>query len=118
MPSAEQITETVHAYLDSAAKGDADRIATLYATDATVEDPAGGEVHVGRQAIRSFYTAVENASSQADVETLRVLGNEAAFYWTLTIHGMAISIISVMTFDADAKIATMKAYWGPDNIKT
>ena len=75
MPSAEQITETVHAYLDSVAKGDADRIATLYATDATVEDPVGGEVHVGRQAIRSFYTAVENASSQADVETLRVLAD-------------------------------------------
>ena len=116
MPSAEQITETVHAYLDSVAKGDADRIATLYATDATVEDPVGGEVHVGRQAIRSLYTAVENASSQADVETLRVLGNEAAFYWALSIHGMRISIISVMTFDDDAKIASMKAYWGPENI--
>lgn len=118
MPSAEQISQTVHAYLDFVAKGDADQIATLYAVDATVEDPVGGEVHVGRQAIRNFYTAVENASSQTDVETLRVLGNEAAFYWTLTIHGMRISIISVMTFDGDAKIASMKAYWGPENIST
>ena len=116
MPSAEQITQTVHQYLEFVGKGLADDIATLYAVDATVEDPVGGEVHVGRQAIRSFYTAVENATSQTDVETLRVLGNEAAFYWTLAIHGMKISIISVMTFDADAKIATMKAYWGPDNI--
>ena len=118
MPSADQISQTVHAYLDFVAKGDADQIATLYAVDATVEDPVGGEVHVGRQAIRNFYTAVENASSQTDVETLRVLGNEAAFYWTLTIHGMRISIISVMTFDDDAKIASMKAYWGPENITT
>ena len=29
---------------------------------------------------------------------------------------MSIEIISVMTFDEDAKIASMKAYWGPDNI--
>ncbi len=43
-------------------------------------------------------------------------GHEAAFYWTLTIHGMRISIISVMTFDDEAKIASMKAYWGPENI--
>jgi steroid delta-isomerase len=29
---------------------------------------------------------------------------------------MSIEIISVMTFDDDGKIASMKAYWGPDNI--
>ena len=29
---------------------------------------------------------------------------------------MSIEIISVMTFDDDAKITSMKAYWGPDNI--
>jgi steroid Delta-isomerase len=29
---------------------------------------------------------------------------------------MTIEIISVMTFDEDGKIASMKAYWGPDNI--
>ena len=27
---------------------------------------------------------------------------------------MRIEIISVMTFDDEAKIASMKAYWGPD----
>ena len=47
-----------------------------------------------------------------------MLGNEAAFYWALSIHGMRISIISVMTFGDDAKIASMKAYWGPENIST
>ena len=29
---------------------------------------------------------------------------------------MTIEIISVMTFDDEGKIASMKAYWGPDNI--
>jgi len=70
-------------------------------------------VHIGRQAIRNFYTAVENASSQADVETLRVLGHEAAFYWTLTIHGMRISIISVMTFEDEAKDRVDEGLLGP-----
>ncbi|AQT78957.1 steroid delta-isomerase [Mycolicibacterium litorale] len=116
MSSTEQISQTVIQYLDLVAKGQADDIATLYAEDATVEDPVGGEVHIGRQAIRGFYSVVENANGKADVVTLRALGNEAAFYWTLTIHGMAISIISVMTFDEDAKIASMKAYWGPENV--
>jgi steroid delta-isomerase len=28
-----------------------------------------------------------------------------------------IEIISTMTFNGDGKIASMKAYWGPENIK-
>ena len=29
---------------------------------------------------------------------------------------MRIEIISTMTFDEEGKIASMKAYWGPDNV--
>jgi steroid delta-isomerase len=117
MPSAEVITNAVHRYLESVSQGRPDDIAALYAEDATVEDPVGSDVHIGRQAIRGFYTAVEGADSKTEVVTLRALGNEAAFFWRLMIGGMTIEIISVMTFDDEGKIASMKAYWGPDNIK-
>jgi steroid Delta-isomerase len=120
MPSAEQITQTVNRYLELLGKGQADDISALYADDATVEDPVGGEVHIGRQAIRGFYSNVENIKSQTEVMTLRALGSEAAFYWTLTVDlgngWMRIEIISVMLFDDEGKIAAMKAYWGPDNV--
>jgi steroid delta-isomerase len=120
MPSAEDIIQTVTRYLDFVSKGQPDDVAALYADDATVEDPVGGEVHIGRQAIRGFYGAIENVKAQTDVVTLRALGNEAAFHWTLSLDfggsGMRIDIISTMTFDDDAKIASMKAYWGQDNV--
>jgi steroid delta-isomerase len=120
MPSAEQITQTVNRYLELVAAGRADDVVELYAEDATVEDPVGGEVHIGRQAIRGFYGAIENVKAQTEVVTLRALGNEAAFHWTLTLDfggsGMRIDIITVMTFNDDGKIASMKAYWGPDNV--
>ena len=120
MPSAEQITQTVNRYLELVGKGQADDIAELYADDATVEDPVGGEVHIGRAAIRGFYNAVENVKAQTDVLTLRALGSEAAFHWTLSLdfgdNGMRIDIISVMTFDDDGKISSMKAYWSPENV--
>jgi len=121
MPSAEDITTTVNRYLELAAKGDADGITDLYADDATVEDPVGGEVHIGRQAIRGFYANVEKVNAETEVVTLRALGNEAAFFWALTIDmadvgKMRIEIISVMTFDDDGKIASMKAYWTPENV--
>jgi steroid delta-isomerase len=121
MPSAEEITQTVNRYLELLAKADADGIADLYATDATIEDPVGGEVHIGRQAIHGFYSSVPGTNNQTEVVTLRALGNEAAFHWTLTVDlgnggRMRIDIISTMRFDDEGKIASMKAYWGPDNV--
>ena len=125
MPSADANTEanakTVNRYLELLAKGQADAIADLYATDATVEDPVGGEVHIGRQAIHGFYSNVPGTNNETEVVTLRALGNEVAFFWRLIVDlgeggKMTIEIISVMTFDDDGKIASMKAYWGPDNI--
>jgi steroid Delta-isomerase len=120
MPSAQDITKTVNRYLELVAAGRADDVVDLYADDATVEDPVGGEVHVGRAAIRGFYGAIENVKAQTEVFTIRALGNEAAFHWTLTLDfggsGMRIDIISVMTFNDDGKIASMKAYWSPDNV--
>lgn len=120
MPSAEQITETVNRYLELVAQGKPDDIADLYADDATVEDPVGGEVHIGRTAVRGFYDSVANLKAETDVVTLRALGHEAAFFWSLTIDlgesRMRIEIISVMTFDSEGKIASMKAYWSPENV--
>ena len=112
----EAIANTVNRYLETVSQGRPDDIAALYADDATVEDPVGSEVHIGRQAIRGFYKAVEGANATAEIVTLRALGNEAAFFWRLIIGGMTIEIISVMTFDDEGQIASMKAYWGPDNI--
>jgi steroid Delta-isomerase len=120
MPSPEDITKTVNRYLELLAAARADDVVELYAEDATVEDPVGSEVHIGRQAIRGFYTSIENIKARTEVETVRALGQEAAFHWRLTLDsdnsGMRIDIISVMTFNDDGKIASMKAYWSPDNV--
>jgi steroid delta-isomerase len=121
MPSAELITQTVNRYLEFVAAGQPDAIADLYADDATVEDPVGGEVHIGRQAILGFYANVAGVKAEADIVTLRALGHEAAYFWGLTIDlgeggKMRIEIISVMTFDDEGKITSMKAYWGPENV--
>jgi steroid Delta-isomerase len=112
----------VKSYLKLVGAGSAAAIAELYAEDATVEDPVGGgEVHIGRQAIRGFYSNVESVKSEAEIVTLRAAGHEAAFFWALTVDlgeaKMRIEIISVMTFDGEGKIASMKAYWGPENMQ-
>lgn len=121
MPSAELITQTVNRYLELVAAGSAEDIVDLYTDDATVEDPVGGEVHIGRQAILGFYANVVGVQAETEVVTLRALGHEAAFFWGMIVDlgdggKMRIEIISTMTFDGAGNITAMKAYWGPENI--
>ncbi|MEO8815510.1 MAG: nuclear transport factor 2 family protein [Mycobacterium sp.] len=114
------ITETVHRYIELVGGGDADELAALYAEDASLEDPVGGEVHIGRQAIRNFYSVITGLQRQCELVTLRVAGHEAAFHFALTItngdHRMRIEPIDVMVFDGDGKIVGMKAYWSAENM--
>ena len=120
MPSAEQITAVVNRYISLVNNGTADDLVELYADDATVEDPVGGEVHIGREAIRGFYSMIPAGDNATEMFTLRTLGQEAAFYWALTVelggNRVRIEIISTMTFNDDGKIASMKAYWGPEDM--
>jgi steroid delta-isomerase len=120
MPSAEQITDTVHRYIGLVANGTTDELVELYADDATVEDPVGGEVHIGRRAIHGFYSAIDKLERECELVSLRVAGNEAAFQLRLTVTGgdtrTLIEPIDVMAFDEDGKVAAMKAYWSADNV--
>jgi steroid Delta-isomerase len=124
MPTAadktQAIRETVNRYIELVAKGSADDLVELYADDATVEDPVGGEVHIGRQAIHGFYSAVGDVQRECELVSLRVAGNEAAFQFRLTVtageHRMVIEPIDVMVFDDRGKVAAMKAYWSAADV--
>ena len=114
------IRETVNRYIELVAKGSADDLVELYADDATVEDPVGGEIHIGHQAIHGFYSAVNDVQRECELVSLRVAGNEAAFQFRLTaIAGesrMLIEPIDVMAFGDDGKVTGMKAYWSAENV--
>jgi steroid delta-isomerase len=117
---AQAIAATVNRYIELVAKGSADDLVELYAHDATVEDPVGGEVHIGRQAIHGFYSAVDDAQRECELVSLRVAGNEAAFQFRLTVtageHRMQIEPIDVMVFDDRGKVTAMKAYWSAADV--
>lgn len=120
MSTPEENAKTVQRYLEFAAQGRVDDIVDLYAADGTVEDPVGSEVHIGSKAIHGFYSQIPDTEKSAEVITLRALGHEVAFFWALNIDlgegKLRIEIISTMSFDDEGKIASMKAYWGPENM--
>ena len=114
------ITDTVHRYIATVVDGSADELAAFYADDATLEDPVGGEVHIGTRAIAGFYSAVTGLERQCELVTLRVSGHEAAFHFRLTIIAggskMQIEPIETMAFNGDGKVTAMKAYWSAADV--
>ena len=121
MPPPEAITETVNRYLALVATGTAEEIATLYAADATIEDPIGSDIRRGEDAIRAFYAGFQDAKKDTELAELRISGSEAAFFWHLTLDAgdsrTRISPISTMSFDEDAKITSMRAFWSPADLQ-
>ena len=120
MPTADDYAATVNRYLELLATGGADEITALYTDDATIEDPVGSDVRRGRGAVHEFYAAIENLSKEAELVMLRAAGNEVAFWWRMTVNAgdtrTRLEPISVMTFDGDAKITSMRAFWSPADV--
>ncbi|MGW6379542.1 nuclear transport factor 2 family protein [Rhodococcus sp. NPDC055112] len=120
MASADDIRSTVSKYLDAVGSGTSADVAALYADDATLEDPVGTEPLVGREAIEKFYSALDAVQNKTELLSIRVAGNSAAFaFRVVTDTGeqtITIEPIDVMTFDDQARITSMRAFWSQDDI--
>ena len=115
-----RIHEVIKRYVALVAHGTADEVVDLYAEGATVEDPVGTEVRTTREAIREFYSGLEELEQEGHIVTARVAGGQAAFLFELATKAgdqtYTLAPIDVMTFDDDAKITSMKAYWGDSDM--
>lgn len=123
MPSTDQMTAAVHAYIAGFANSDPAAIAALFADDATVADPLGTPVKRGKGEILEFYTGSMATGAKLELlGDLRCAGDHVAFPFAVKLEfGGQTSVIEVIdTFRIDdaGKIAEMRAFWGPANIKS
>ncbi|GAA4819713.1 nuclear transport factor 2 family protein [Nocardioides caeni] len=118
--SREKILETIQQYVDLVATGTSAEVVALYADGATVEDPVGSEVRTTAASIAEFYGALDGLEQTAKLLHVRIAGNEAAFAFELvTTAGDAtytLAPIDVMTFDDDARITSMRAFWSGEDL--
>lgn len=123
MPSEEQMRAAMQGYIDGFANADLDALVSLFADDATVEDPVGGEVRQGREAIREFYAMSLQTGAKlklsAPIRTSHSNAAAMAFEVHLNYQGqdMVIHAIDVMSFNDEGKFTSMKAYWGPGDME-
>src|SRR2546428_5841955 len=122
MVDAQYIRKLYERYPEMVTKGDVEGIVALYAADATIEDPIGAPLHRGIAAIRKFYeAAAAGAVTMKRVGPVHVAGREAATPLLVLLgpegKKQALDIISVMAFDDDGKIASMRAFWSFDAMR-
>ena len=121
MPSPEEIRDVMERYVQLMCESNADAILELYAEDATAEDPVGGQVIQGREALRGFYAATSPNLQVELTGPVRVAGKECAAPMlaelTMNDQKLYIDVIDVMTFNDDGKITSMRAYWNPQEMR-
>jgi steroid delta-isomerase len=100
-------------------KADIDIIREIYSVDARVEDPVGTDVHDGIEAVCAFYEgALASGAKLALSGEPRCAGNAVAFPFQVQMPGMSIDVVDIFEFNHEGKVNSMKAYWGPENIKS
>ena len=121
MPSPEEIREVTKRYVQLMCESNADAILELYAEDATAEDPVGGSVIQGREALHGFYAATSPNLQVELTGPVCVAGKECAFPMlaelTMNDQKLYIDVIDVMTFNDDGKITSMRAFWSPQEMR-
>ncbi|MDX6739883.1 nuclear transport factor 2 family protein [Actinocorallia sp. A-T 12471] len=122
MPTQEEMKAVLRAYVDGFANDDAESVIALFAEDAVVEDPVGTPEKRGLEEIGKFYrdAVASGAKLTLDGPPRGSQGNGAAMAFTIDLPALNLSIkaVDVFTFDDAGKIAVMRAYWGPDDMKS
>ncbi|MBC9734893.1 nuclear transport factor 2 family protein [Nocardioides marmotae] len=122
MPASnEAVRAVVERYVALVATGTADQIVDLYADGATVEDPVGSEPLTTREAIHAFYATLEGLEKETRLLDARVVAGEAVFAFEVRTKAgdqtYVLAPFDVMTFDEDARITSMRAYWGEADMR-
>ncbi|MDD3798222.1 MAG: nuclear transport factor 2 family protein [Novosphingobium sp.] len=121
MPDPAKMVAAVEEYVAAFEAGSSDRVAALYAEDATVEDPIGTPRHVGREAIRAFYAESMKTGAKLKLEgPIRVAEDYAVFPFSVNLHyegsDKRIDVIDTFRFNDASEVIEMRAFWGPANM--
>ncbi len=112
--------DVVDSYIRFLNEKNLEGILSLYADNASVEDPVGSKILTGKARLREFYAgAVSIDLTLTRTGPVRIAGVEAAFPFQLLMDvdgiPMKTDIIDLFLFDEAGKIVSMRAFWGPDN---
>jgi steroid delta-isomerase len=121
MPTPEEIRAAIQSYIKFMCESDVDAILDLYAEDATAEDPVGGTIQHGLEALRNFYAGTAPKLQVEITGPICVSGSECAVpilaELTMNDSKLYVDVIDVMVFNEAGKITSMRAFWSPTEMR-
>lgn len=120
--NADTMRLAVETYFDSFARRDLETLLSIFAENATVEDPVGSTPVAGKDNIRPFYErALAMDLTLTHEGAIRLVENYALFPFRINAQRrsgpMEIDCIDMFTFDEAGKVTSMRAFFGPANIR-
>ena len=122
MPSQKVMKAAMQAYVDRTNAGDAAGLLALFAPGATIEDPVGSPLKCFEEIGAWFCDAVAFQTRLYPLAPIRGShGDEAALVFDVeftppTGARQTIRSLDVCRFDAEGRITSLRAFWGPDDI--
>ncbi len=121
MRSSDELRLYIADYIQAFNSRDFERVAALYAENATLEDPVGSGVKHGRDEIRAFYEQYRDQASFLQLTgDFRFPDNAVAFtffcYMGDPSDPMIVEVTDTFRFDAAGLITEMRAFWGAANV--
>ena len=121
MNDPETMEAAVRTYAESFNRGDLDGILSIFAEDATVEDPVGTPLKRGHEELRAFFGVGVQMGARLHLDgPVRCAADHAAFPFHVILEWegrtQRIDVIDVFRFGEDGKVAEMRAFFGPQNM--
>ncbi|EZP74084.1 putative delta(5)-3-ketosteroid isomerase [Sphingomonas paucimobilis] len=113
----------LEAYVQRINDGDLKGLLSLFAPDAIIEDPVGSPVKQGEEIAAWFSDTIAFQTRITPVAPIRGShSNAAALVFDVTFQPpegprLLIRSLDICTFDAQGRITSLKAYWGPGDIQ-
>ncbi|HEX8803445.1 MAG TPA: nuclear transport factor 2 family protein [Acidimicrobiales bacterium] len=118
------IQKTIDSYMAAFTASDKEGWLSCFAEGAWIEDPVGTARRDGLGALAAFWDETHAVPDTIELRPLgitTIIGDEAAFTMqarpSLGGETYAIDIIDVMTFDGEARITTMRAFFDPETMR-
>ena len=113
-------------YFNAIYAGEPAAVVARFTEDAVIEDPVGGPVRAGREAVEEFVALVIASEMKVSVGTLVAAqdGTQAAvalsatFRDTLDENGRQVGVNAIAVFEVadDARIRRLRVYWGISDV--
>jgi steroid delta-isomerase len=111
------MVKVVEAYVSAYNSKDFEGVLSLYADDATMEDPVGAPPATGKDEIRALYKMGFDMGISVELDgRVRTAAEFAVFPLCATSEQGKLYIVDLFEFNEEGRVVRMRAFWSPENL--